>query len=96
MVIHYCNGYNCLFYDWNILKGDGVPKKNQYVIMNKKDNTFYHIRRSFTDDFWGGINVAMGFEEDELNDQKKMLVRNTEHYEVIFKINNEGNLVLIY
>jgi len=73
-----------------------MPKKNQYVIMNKKDKTFYHDRRSFEDDFWGGINIAMIFEQDELNDQKKMLVRNTEHYEVIFKINNDGKLILIH
>jgi hypothetical protein len=73
-----------------------MPKKNKYVIMNKKDKTFYRHRRNWTDDYWGGINIAMTFGREELRDQMNMLVRNTEHYEVIFRIDDEGKLILVY
>ena len=73
-----------------------MAKSNQYVIMNNVDKTFYRTRMRLEDSHWGGINNAVLFEECELSDQKKMIVRNSQHYEVILKVLNNGKFLKVY
>jgi hypothetical protein len=73
-----------------------MAKSNQYVIMNNVDKTFYRTRMRLEDSHWGRINDALSFEECELSDQKKMIVRNSQHYEVILKVLDNGKFYKVY